>query len=51
VRAEGRLVAGLSRILPLARIHSRQMQGVLRGLVRVLVKDGPNRPRALFTEP
>lgn len=36
VRAEGRLIAGLSRILPLARIHSHQMHGVLRRLARVL---------------
>ncbi len=36
VRAEGRLVAGLSRILPLARIHSRQMQGVFRGLANAI---------------
>lgn len=38
VRAHGWLVAGVSRLLPLARIHSRQMEEVLRQLERVLVQ-------------
>ena len=32
VQADGWLVAGLNLVLPLARIHSRQMKGVLRQL-------------------
>jgi len=38
VQAEGRVVAWLGRILPLGRLHSRQMQGVLRQLERVLMQ-------------
>ena len=44
VLAEGRLVAWLARILPLGRLHSRQMQGVFRQLERVIVRgDGAAR--------
>jgi uncharacterized protein YndB with AHSA1/START domain len=39
VRADGWLVAALNRMLPLARVHSRQMQGVLRQLARRLVEN------------
>ena len=38
VHAEGRVVACLGRILPLGRIHSRQMRSVFRQLERVLVQ-------------
>jgi uncharacterized protein YndB with AHSA1/START domain len=42
VQAEGRVVAWLGRILPLARIHSRQMQGIFRQLERVIMQaNGP----------
>ena len=38
VQAEGRLVAWLGRMLPLGRVHSRQMQQVFRQLERVLMQ-------------
>jgi ribosome-associated toxin RatA of RatAB toxin-antitoxin module len=38
VHAEGRVVAWLGRILPLGRLHSRQMQKVFRQLQRVLMQ-------------
>jgi uncharacterized protein YndB with AHSA1/START domain len=44
VRAHGWLVAGLSRLLPLARIHSRQMKGVLKQLGRVLAQSTGGAP-------
>ena len=44
VRAEGRLVAWIGRILPLARVHSHQMQAVLRGLGQMLARSGGRVP-------
>lgn len=38
VHAEGRVASCLDRILPLGRIHSRQMRGVFRQLERVLMQ-------------
>ena len=38
VQAEGRVVAWLGRILPLGRLHSRQMQRVFRQLERVIMQ-------------
>ena len=38
VHAEGRVVAWLGQILPLGRMHSRQMQRVFRQLERVLME-------------
>lgn len=37
VQAEGLVVAWLGRIIPLGRLHSRQMQGVFRHLERALI--------------
>ena len=36
VEAAGRVVAWISRVIPLGRLHSRQKQGVLRRLERAL---------------
>ena len=36
VQAAGRVVAWISRVIPLGRLHSRQMQGVLGRLERAL---------------
>lgn len=36
VQAAGRVVAWIGRVIPLGRLHSRQMQGVLRRLEREL---------------